>query len=190
MVALKKATAPDWIDAVKEDLNTFLADHASCERKASATAMSLVAHYPDKPELVSAMIALSIEELEHFQQVYEVMEKRGARLLPDEKDAYVRGLLKEVRKGTAHYFLDRLLVAAVVEARGCERFGLLGKHLPDAELRDFYTELARAEGKHQALFFRLAKTYFPEDTVKARLEELLVAEAELIEKLPHRAALH
>ena len=74
---LTVATRPEWIDAVMADLQLFLQDHADCERKASALAMSLVAKYPERVEIIPELIATGVEELEHFQQVYEVMRRRG-----------------------------------------------------------------------------------------------------------------
>ena len=152
--------------------------------------MSLVAHYPDKPELVSEMVALAQEELTHFAQVWERMQARGLTLQPDEKDTYVRQVLALARKQPEKYLLDRLLVAGVVEARGCERFGLVAQALPAGELKDFYTSLTQAEARHHGMFARLARKYYPAEEVAARLEEMLAAEGEIIAQLPIRAALH
>src|SRR5262249_21501722 len=104
------------------DFDSFLLDHAACERKASGTAMNLVAHYPNRAELVTAMIELAQEELSHFARVYEKVAERGLVLGPDSKDEYVNRLSREFRQGSGAYFLDRLLVCGIVEARGCERF--------------------------------------------------------------------
>ena len=186
---LRVSTSPEWIDAVLEDFDAFLLDHASCERKASATALAFTTHYPDRPELVRAMIELAREELEHFQQVVRHVAARGLVLAPDRKDDYVRQLRAEIRHGPEAYLLDRLLVSGIVEARGCERFGLLADAL-EGELQDFYRELARAEARHHALFVRLANGAFDAALVKERLDELLEAEARIVVELPLRAALH
>ncbi len=191
-LVLKVATGPGWLEAVLEDLDGFLIDHASCERKASAMAMSLVAHYPDRRMLVREMIKLAQEELEHFRQVNQLLDARGLMLTHDVKDAYVGGLLKHKRSGREDYFLDRLLIAGIVEARGCERFGMIAEGLPEteADLRAFYRRITDSESRHQGLFLTMAQEYFDDSTIALRLNELLVAEAELIRALPHQPALH
>ena len=203
---LARVTSPEWTAHVLAHFDAFLCDHAACERKASATAMSLVARYTDKPELVSEMIALAQEELAHFAQVWERMQARGLELQPDEKDEYVRQVLALSRKRPENaprgqentlrqgsddkHLLDRLLVAGVVEARGCERFGLVAAALPPGELQDFYTRLTQAEARHHGTFARLARRYYPAEEVAARLQEMLAAEGEIVARLPLRAALH
>ena len=187
---LKAATTPQWIETVLKNFDAFLLDHAACERKASATAMSLVAHYPDRSDLVRAMIELAQEELQHFADVYRRIAERGLTLGPDTKDPYVGRLIKEYRDGSDAYFLDRLLVAGIVEARGCERFGLVAEALPAGPMKDFYRDIAASEARHRGLFARLARVYFEEPTVDRRAEELLDVEARLIADLPLRAAVH
>ncbi|HKF41838.1 MAG TPA: tRNA-(ms[2]io[6]A)-hydroxylase [Thermoanaerobaculia bacterium] len=190
MVQLKVRTSSQWIEAVLRDFDSFLQDHANCERKASGSAMNLASHYPDKPELVSAMIELAREELEHFAKVYEQMAARGVLLAPDRKDSYVQRLSANFRKGSAEYFLDRLLAAGILEARGCERFGLVAAALPAGVLKDLYRDIARSEVRHQGLYLELARRYFDEAVIAARLEELLEAEARIVSDLPPRPALH
>lgn len=190
MLKLRRRTSHGWTEAVLENLSAFLQDHAACERKASATALALVAHYPDRPELVKEMIHLAQEELEHFRQVVELMQARDVTICPDKKDPYVGGLMKHMRRGRDAYFLDRLLIGGIVEARGCERFGLLSEALEPGPLKQFYEELTRAEARHHGLFLRLARTYFSESEVAPRLDELLHAEEEIVDALPFRAALH
>ena len=119
------------------DFGAFLVDHAACERKAAATAMAFVVRYPDRAKLIEPMIELAREELEHFQLVFRVIHERGLTLGADEKDPYVNALLALVRAGRDERLLDRLLVAGVVEARGCERFGMVGRALPAGELKTF-----------------------------------------------------
>jgi tRNA 2-(methylsulfanyl)-N6-isopentenyladenosine37 hydroxylase len=189
-VRLKVATSPAWTAAVLQDFDGFLLDHAACERKASAAAMAFVAHYPDRPQLVAACIELAREELEHFQKVYAWIAERGLVLAPDRKDPYMGRLSRAFRKGSEAYFLDRLVTAAVAEARGCERFGVVAAALPAGALQDFYRELARSEVRHQDLYVGLARTYFDEAAVAARLEEILELEAGVIAGLPVRAALY
>jgi tRNA-(ms[2]io[6]A)-hydroxylase len=182
-------TSPDWVAAVLGDFDAFLVDHAACERKASGTAMAFVSHYPDRPALVSACADLAVEELGHFRDVTQLVLRRGLSLRPDRRDPYVRRLSLEFRSGTDAYFLDRLLVASIVEARGCERLALVGSAHPEEPIRAFYRELARSEARHQDLYVELARVYFEAAEIDARAHELLETESRLVATLPPIAAL-
>ncbi len=194
MLELRVATAERWVEVVLAGFDRFLLDHAACERKASATAISLVTHYPDRRELVRAMIELAREELRHFQQLHRIIDARGLQLGGDRRDPYLRALIGRARRGREAYFLDRLLIAGVVEARGCERFALLATALEksgaSAELADFYANLAAAEARHGDLFVNLAARYFDADRVRERLAEWLDDEARIVSELPIAPALH
>ena len=187
---LRVPTPAAWLDAVLADFDAFLLDHAACERKASATAMAFVSHYPDRPALVRACVDVAREELEHFARVWERATARGLVLGPDTPNPYVSRLSRAYRKGSEAYFLDRLLATAIVEARGCERFGLVAGALPPGEDRDFYRELARSEVRHRDLYVELAREYFDAGAVEARLDELLDLEAQIVTALPARAAIY
>ena len=190
MLRLRTKTPPEWTKVVLRDLDAFLVDHAACERKASATALKLVSHYSDRTKLVRELIPFAQEELEHYAQVMEIILDRGVDTRPDEKDPYVRALMKLVERGPERYFLDRLLVLGIVEARGCERFGMVADALEPGPLKEFYADITRSEARHHGLFVRLAREYFPPEVVQARLDELLEAEAKIIESLPLRPAVH
>ncbi|MGB1013032.1 MAG: tRNA-(ms[2]io[6]A)-hydroxylase [Nannocystaceae bacterium] len=190
MLQLHAATPSAWAETVLADFPAFLQDHAACERKASATALAFVVRYPDRTELHDPMIALAREELEHFHQVVRLMQTRGVPLVADRKDTYVVGMLKHVRGGRDPRLMDRLLVAGIVEARGCERFGLIAQAHPEPEMAAFYQEITKSEARHQGLFVRLARAFFPEKEVASRLTELLAHEAAVIEQLPMTPALH
>ncbi len=190
MPKLKTASSRAWLEAVLGDFDTFLMDHASCERKASAMALSLVSHYPDRPVLVQEMMVLAREELEHFHQMLWLTQARGLVLLPDQKDLYVQSLRKEVRSGREEYFLDQLLVAGIIEARGCERFGLVADALTPGPLKTFYQEITRSESRHRALFYSLACNYYDASEAEERQEYLLEREAEIVGSLPIRAVVH
>jgi len=190
LLALRIATSPEWTKIVINDFNLFLNDHAQAEKKASGMAMSMLSHYPDKPELVSAMVDLAIEELAHFREVIKLMQTRGLNLGSDEKDPYINQIRNQMRKGSEAYMLDRLLTAAIIEARGCERFGLIAQQHPDTDLRHFYQLITDSEAKHHMLFIDLASRYFNSSDIEIRLDELLDIEATIIEALPLRAALH
>lgn len=185
------ASPAGWIEAVLEDFDAFLQDHADCERKASAMAMSFVAKYPDRVEIIPELIDTAIEELEHFQRVYEIMEHRGVRL-PERmtEDTYVKRLLKSCRNGREERFIDRMLWASVIECRGAERFRMVYQHLPEGELRKFYHELWASEAKHGHIFVKMLLNYFEPDPIYQRLDELVSLEAEVLQSLPLRPALH
>ena len=190
MLALRLPTPSAWLDAVLGDFDSFLLDHAAAERKASAVALSLISHYPDREALVASMMDIAREELEHFYQVYRRLTARGLTLARDDKDPYMKALRGCIRRGTEAYFLDRLLVGGIVEARGCERFGMIAEGLEDESLAAFYRTIAASEARHDEAFIGLAHTYFPKDEVDARLDALLDREAEVMSALDIRAALH
>ena len=191
MLRLRTATSPAWVAAVQGDVDAFLQDHAANERKVSGSALQLAVQHPERHGLVDAMVALAQEELEHFARVHALLGRRGKGLAQDGPDPYMGALHRFVRKAEARAFLlDRLLVFGVVEARACERFGLLAESLAEPELRDFYADLTRAEARHHALFIRLAQDVAPRPRVTARLAEVLDAEAAIVATLPPRPALH
>ena len=190
-VDLKAASKNEWIKAVMADLNAFLQDHANCERKASAMAMSFVAKFPDRLEILPELINIGIEELEHFKQVYEIMQKRGILLTKEiGPDQYMNQLIEKCRSGRQERFMDRLLLASLVETRGAERFRLVYEALEEGELKEFYHNLWASEARHGEVFIKMALNYFDESAVLIRMEELNNLEAEIIEGLPIKAALH
>jgi tRNA-(ms[2]io[6]A)-hydroxylase len=187
---LHVATPPGWVSAVLDDFDVFLADHANCERKASAMAMGMIVKYPDRDEITAGLIDLAQEELQHFAEVHSLMRSRGAKLRRDEQDVYVTQLTKLARHGRDDRFLDRLLIASVVECRGAERFGLIAEHAQDQHIRDFYVRLRKGELKHGHVFVDFALRYVDAKTVYARLERFMAAEAQIMLGLDFRAALH
>ncbi len=190
-IDIKTPSSQAWIDAIMDDFPSFLQDHADCERKASAMAMSFVAKYPDRVKILPDLIDTGIEELEHFKQVYDLMQSRGIPLTHSiGEDPYVVQLLKLCHSGRNERFLDRLLIASVVETRGAERFRMVSEAQKDPEMHRFYKILWASEAKHGHLFVKLALFYFDEKTVYDRLEWWIDRESEIIEKLPVRAALH
>ncbi|MBV6642063.1 MAG: tRNA-(ms[2]io[6]A)-hydroxylase [Cyclobacteriaceae bacterium] len=190
-IDLDVASSEEWINAVMSDFDEFLKDHANCERKASAMAMSFVAKYPDRTEILDELIETGIEELEHFNQVYQIMKKRGIQL-PHEigQDVYVKQLLDLCHSGKEQRFRDRLLLASLVETRGAERFRMVYEAVDDPELKDFYHGLWASEARHGEIFVKMALNYFDEQVVYNRLTEMKLAEAEIITNLPIKPALH
>ncbi|MBL4658070.1 MAG: tRNA-(ms[2]io[6]A)-hydroxylase [Flavobacteriales bacterium] len=190
-IDLKCETSPEWVKVVMADFDAFLLDHADCERKASAMAMSFIAKYPDRKEIIPELIETALEELEHFQQVYEVMLKRGVDVgMEIEKDPYVGKLLKLSNSSGEKRFMDKLLIASVIECRGTERFRLIAEAIEDKELKKFYKMLWTVEAKHGNIFVKMALQYFPEDLVYERLEWLMEEEAKIVSSLELRAAVH
>ncbi len=188
---IKKESSAAWLEAVMTDFDSFLQDHADCERKASSMAMSFVAKYPDRVEIIPELIETAVEELEHFQQVYEIMAQRGIRLQHSiGEDPYATGLVKLCHSGRTERFLDRLLIASVMETRGAERFKLVSDAQEDQELYKFYKMLWTSEAKHGHIFVKMALNYFDHDQVYERLNWWLDREVEVLDKLPIRAALH
>ncbi len=187
---LKNRTAPEWLALALREFDAVLIDHAHCEKKAAANALSLLQSYPEVPGLPAHMARLAREESAHLAKVLQVMETRGLTLSRDGGDPYAKGLQVLVRTGAKERRLDRLLVAGIIEARSHERLALLAEGLADPELRRLYDELAQSEDGHQKLFVRLAKAVEAEAVVDARLDALLEGEARLVAELPLRAAIH
>jgi tRNA-(ms[2]io[6]A)-hydroxylase len=188
---LKYDTPPAWMNAVMGDFNAFLQDHADCERKASAMAMRLVAKCPDKVKIIPWLIETAVEELDHFQKVYAVMEQRGIQLMSDMKpDLYIKRLLDNARSRPEDRLLDRLLMVSIIECRATERFRLIEEALEDDELKKFYKMLWTTEAKHGNIYVKMALEYYPKDEVYKRLEELVNVEAEICKALPFRPAVH
>lgn len=179
-----------WLDHVMTDFDSFLQDHASCEKKASGMALNVAAHYPDQPVLLSAMVDLAVEELNHYREVMRLLMQRGVTPGPDQKDPYIHALNQHIRRGTENFLLDRLLIGAVVERRGAERFALIEQGLTDPPLAKFYQSIAASEARHWVLFVDLAYQHCARDAVGQRLIELTHAEGEIMAQSPLRAALH
>ena len=181
----------EWLQSVQKNFDAFLIDHALNERKASASAMTLVAHYPDRAELVEVMIELAIEELNHFKQVMKIIASRNLIIENEKKDPYVNELRRHMKKSDSEaYLLDRLLSGAVIEARGEERFSLLAENLSDQALRSFYARISASEARHFCLFLDLADKYFHRKTIEDRLSEWIEIEKLAIESLPITNRLH
>ena len=182
------ATPRAWVQLAVERFDEVLVDHAHCEKKAAAHALSMLAAFPQAPGLPRAMARLAREESGHLAQVLQLMEKRGLQLGRDAGDPYAQALQKLVRQPARERLLDRLLMSALIETRSEERLRLLAGALPDADLREFYARLAEAELGHGELFVRLARRSC--EGVDERLAELSQAEARIVRELPLRPAIH
>ncbi len=180
MLNLQSESATRWLAQVNDNLDEILIDHAHCEKKAAGTALNLIFAYVQHEELCREMAAIVKEELEHFEMVLDLLKARGIKFRRLTPSNYGRQLNDLVRKQEPQKGIDRLLVAGLIEARSCERFGLLRDHLPDRELAGFYDSLFESEARHHSTYVRLAKYFGPEEVVHARLEELSAAESQII----------
>lgn len=182
MLGLLIPTHPHWVETAAADLPALLSDHAHCEIKAAQSALSLVARYAgEMPSLVEPLTALAREESEHFRLVHEQLDRRSERLGLPASDGYVTKLIAAARKDRHDYpaLLDKLLVAALIEGRSCERFRLLGERLPQADLRAFYRDLMVSEARHFTLFCTLATDAYGREATRARFTMLAAREAEI-----------
>lgn len=180
MLTLKTDSSERWLIQVQENLPEILIDHAHCEKKAAGCAMNLIFAYVENYELCQEMVEIVNEELEHFQRVLDLLSRRGIKFKRQVPSTYGRRLNELVRKDEPAKAIDRLLVAGLIEARSCERFDLLRKHVDDTELSEFYHELFESEARHYTSYVRLAKMYGNEKVVMDRLNELADLEAEII----------
>ena len=188
---LRGTTPTHWAQHVLKHFDLFLLDHASCERKAAALAMSFIAKYADRKYLIEPMVSLAREELEHFAQVYRLLNKRGiVHLPPDERDHYVNAILKRLRHGREEHFLDRLVMSGFIEARGWERFSLLAEHIEDADLKKFYNDLAKREKGHYRIFIQIAEKYFTKEDVDEAISRIADYEYEAMLQAPLTARVH
>jgi tRNA-(ms[2]io[6]A)-hydroxylase len=193
MLGLKLPTDPRWINVAKQNLEEILTDHAYCEQKAASTAISLIIGFPRNSELVSAMTDLAQEEMSHFKMVHDLILERGYTLGIERKDEYVLQLLMFFPKGGSReaQLTHRLLCAALIEARSCERFRILSEELEDRKLRSFYRKLMISEANHYTLFLKLARKYGPsKETVDQKWQSLLDYEATVIRKLGDKESIH
>ena len=180
MLRLQSKTSDRWLIGVEANLDEVLLDHAHCEKKAAGTAMNLIFAYVDHVELVKELSAIVVEELEHFCLVIDLLEARGVRLRRLKPSTYGQQLNDLVRKQEPGKAVDRLLVAALIEARSCERFAILKDRLSDHTLADFYASLFESEARHHATYVQLAREFAPADEIDRRLDELAEAEARII----------
>ena len=191
MIELIYKTPIEWAKQAVEDMDAFLQDHADAERKVANMCLSLIAKYPNRVEIIDELIQISVEELLHFKQVYELIRYRGQELNGVfQKDPYIKGLMSIVRSDSEQLFMDRLIIASVAELRGSERFKLIGEVCEDQKLAKFYTNLHLQELEHIDSFIKMAKIYFDHEQVDIRTKEILKKEAEVSSALPWRSAIH
>jgi tRNA 2-(methylsulfanyl)-N6-isopentenyladenosine37 hydroxylase len=187
---LQQPTSDAWVEQAIANLDIVLLDHSHCERKAASTALNMMFRYPSSNKLVRALTAIAQEELEHFEQVNQWLDRRGIPLAPLNAPPYASGLKAEMRKNEPHRKLDSLLVSSLIEARSHERLGLLGIHCPDPELAKFYRGLMASEARHYGIYWTLAIDDYDRQVVNQRLEELAIVESQLLSTLHPEPRVH
>lgn len=192
MLGLKLPTDPRWVNIVEKNIEYILTDHAFCEQKAASTAISLIVSFPEYTELVQEMVALVKEEISHFKMVHDKILERGWTLGRDRKDDYVQQLVTFFPKGGSRttQLVHRLLYAALIEARSCERFRLLSEELQDKELSEFYKKLMVSEANHYTMFLGFARQYGIRKEVDEKWQQLLDYEAEIMKNLGKKETIH
>ena len=188
MLHLKLPTDPRWVNIAEMNIEDILVDHAYCEQKAASSCISLIINFHEFKDLVDMLTPVVAEEWGHFERVMEQIRKRGYVFGKPRKDEYVVKLLEFVKKGGSRVdqLIEHLLLNALIEARSCERFKILSKHLPDQELKNFYYELMISEAGHYVNFIELARKLRGEEKVNERWQEWLSYEAEVIKNLKIR----
>jgi tRNA-(ms[2]io[6]A)-hydroxylase len=192
MLGLKLPTDPRWVNIVEMNIEEILTDHAYCEQKAASTAISLIVSFPEYTELVQEMVALVKEEISHFKMVHDKIIERGWIMGRDRKDEYVLQIVKFFPKGGSRVtqLVHRLLYAALIEARSCERFRLLSEALKDKTLADFYRNLMVSEANHYTMFLGFARKYGDREEVDEKWNSLLDFEANVMKDLGNKETIH
>lgn len=190
MLNLASTTAAHWLERALANVDEILLDHAHCEKKAASTAVSLLFRYPQHTALLDPITELAREELAHFKLVVAHIHQRGGAFARQVPSTYAAELMSAMRPNEPQRAVDMLLCLALIEARSCERMKLLAEHLDDAALRDLYTSLLASEARHHQSYVDLAATIAPVAEVRARLRELALHEADVIEHAPRVARLH
>lgn len=193
MLGLKLETDPRWANIAEKNLSEILTDHAYCEQKAASNAISIVVGWPQHSDLVDTMLSIAKEELTHFEMVHQKIKERGYTLGFERRDDYVNDLYKFMRKGRGKdiALIDRLLFAAMIEARSCERFKILSEHVSDPDLRNFYRELMISEASHYTTFLGFARQYgSATEDVNARWQQWLDYEAAVIKGYGKSETIH
>ncbi len=192
MLGLKLPTDPRWVGIAEKNLEEVLTDHAWCEQKAASTAISLIVRFPEFPDMVEEFTALAREEMEHFALVNQKLKERGLTLGFWRKDSYVHDLRTFIKKGgnRRNQLVEALLMAAMIEARSCERFRLLSEELEDEDLRKFYRGLMASEARHYTVFLNFARKYGEGIDVEGRWKEFLEFEGELMKHYGKSETIH
>lgn len=191
MFKLKLPTDPRWANIAEGNIEEILTDHAWCEQKAATNAITLITMLPEHTEIITELLSIAQEELEHFGMVHEIIKERGYTLGRARKDDYVNDLAKFIIQGSREdLIIDRLLFAAMIEARSCERFKVLTETIKDEKLKVFYKELMISEANHYTTFIGFARTLGNPEKVNQRWEQWLEHEAKVIQSYGKKETIH
>ncbi|MDA1336932.1 MAG: tRNA-(ms[2]io[6]A)-hydroxylase [Bacteroidetes bacterium] len=192
MLGLRLPTDPRWVALVESNISEILTDHAWCEQKAASNAISTIVRFPEHIDLVQELTRIAQEEIEHFGMVVEHIKERGFELGPERKDDYVGELLQFIKRKCSReeQLVDRLLFAAMIEARSCERFKMLSEKISDPKLAEFYRELMISEAGHYSTFIGFARKYGTGVDVETRWQDFLDYEAGIMERYGKKETMH
>jgi tRNA-(ms[2]io[6]A)-hydroxylase len=192
MLGLQFETETSWADIAKVNLEQILTDHAFLEQKAASNAVSIIINYSEETELVKEMSNIAIEEMQHFKMVHLLMVKRGMVLGREQKNDYAIRLQKFFKKtgDRTDALVQRLLIAALIEARSCERFKVFSENMEDEELSKFYQNLMVSEANHYTTFLKFARAYQDRAIVDEKWNALLTFEAEMMRERGNVAKIH
>lgn len=192
MLGLKLATDPRWVNVVESNIEEILTDHAWCEQKAASNAIYIIVNNSEKEELVTEMTRIALEEMEHFQMVHNIIKEKGLVLGRERKDNYVNDLVKFAKKDGSRNdaLVERLLFAAMIEARSCERFKVLSENIQDPKLAQFYRDLMISEAGHYTTFLGFAKQYQENINVDIRWKEWIEFESSIIANYGKQETVH
>jgi tRNA 2-(methylsulfanyl)-N6-isopentenyladenosine37 hydroxylase len=192
MLGLQLATDPRWVNIVESNIAEILTDHAWCEQKAASNAISLIAYNSELEALVTQLLIIAKEELDHLQMVHDLIKRRGLTLGRERKDHYVNELYKFMKKDGSRRdaLVDRLLFSAMIEARSCERFKVLSENIKDVELANFYRDLMISEAGHYTVFLGFARQYADSFDVDKRWKEWIVFETAIITNYGKAETIH
>lgn len=192
MLGLQLTTDPRWVNIVESNIEEILTDHAWCEQKAASNAIYIIINNSEKEDLVTEMTRIALEEMEHFQMVHNIIKARGLQLGRERKDDYVNELVKFAKKDGSRNdaLVERLLFAAMIEARSCERFRVLSQNIKDPELAQFYHDLMVSEASHYTTFLKFAKQFTEKVDVDKRWKEWIAYEGSIITNYGKKETVH
>lgn len=194
VLRLQLPTDPRWVNIVEKNIEEILTDHAWCEQKAATNAITIITNNSEHQDLVQDLLALAKEEIDHFEQVHNIIIKRGLKLGRERKDDYVNELYAYMKKSIdgsrVSGLVERLLFSAMIEARSCERFKVLSENIKDEELASFYRDLMESEAGHYTTFITYARKYGAGIDVEKRWREWLAFEESVISNYGKNETIH
>ena len=190
MFVLASQTERTWVQKAMDNMDDILLDHAHCEKKAASTALGLIFRYPERSSMMIPLAQLAREELVHFEQVLQHLDRRGIPFRRQGPSPYAGQLMDACVKDEPRRLLDTLICCSLIEARSCERMRLLSENVEDRELAEFFNSLLASEARHNATYLSLAEEYFPRDSVRVRLLGLADIEAQILQEPCEMVRMH